>query len=125
MVKCIKRPKKYTRVSISLDKDHRERLTYLAELEHRSLCQQIVHMTEFYLKHHVETKNLLEQFIQHQYELSTGTPDFINTKTNTPIEVKARPHILKTSQILQDNKGIIVSDVPDKKAKRGFESPSS
>ena len=121
----MKRPKKYMRVSISLDKNYREKLTYLAELEHRRLSQQIVHMTEFYLQHQVETKNLLEQFTQHQYELGTGTPDFIDTKTNTPIEVKARPHRLKTSQILQENKGIIVSDVPEKKAKRGFENLSS
>ena len=113
------------RVSISLDEDYREKITYLAELEHRRLSQQIVHMTEFYLKHQVDTKNLLEQFIQHQYELGTITPDFINTKTNTPIEVQARPHSLKTSQVVQDNKGIIVSDVPEKKAKRGFENLSS
>ncbi len=115
----MKQPKKYMRVSISLDKDYREKLTYLAELEHRRLSQQIVHMTEFYLKHQVETKNLLEQFIQHQHELGTGTCDFINTKTNTPIEVKARSHRLKTSQV------IMVSDVPEKKARRGFESLSS
>ena len=121
----MKRPKKQMRVSISLDKDYKEKLTYLAELEHRRLSQQIIHMTEFYLKHQVETKNLLEQFTQHQYELYTNTPDFIDIKTNTPIEVKARPQRLKTSQILQESKGIIVSDVPEKKAKSRFENLSS
>ena len=117
--------KKYMRVSISLDKDYKKKLTYLAELEHRRLSQQIVHMTEFYLKHQVETRNLLEQFTQHQYELGTFIPDFINTKTNTLFKAKARPHRLKTSQVLQDNKGFIISDVPEKKAKRRFENISS
>ena len=121
----MKRPKNYMRVSISLDKDYKEKLTYLAELEHRRLSQQIVHMTEFYLEHQVETKDLLEQFTKHKYELDTGTLNFIDTKTNTPIETKPRPHILKTSQILQENKGIIVSDVPQKKEKRGFDTLSS
>ena len=113
------------RVSISLDKDYKEKLTYLAELEHRRLSQQIVHMTEFYLKHQVETKNLLEQFTQDQYELGTGTLNFLDPKTITPIESNARPHRLKTSQILQENKGIIISDVPQKKEKRGVDNLSS
>jgi hypothetical protein len=121
----MKQPKKYIRVSISLYKDYKEKLTYLAELEHRRLSQQIVHMTEFYLKHQVETKKLLEQFIQNQYDLYTSTPEFIEIKTNKPIEVEAKPHRLKTSQVLQENKGIIVSDVPEKKAKREFENLSS
>jgi len=38
----------------------------------------------------------------------------INTKTGTAIEIKAKQHRVKTSQILQDNKGYIVSDVPQK-----------
>ncbi len=121
----MKRPKNYIRVSINLDKNYKEKLTYLAELEHRRLSQQIVHMTEFYLQHQIETKNLLEQLTQHQYELGIGTLNFIDAKTITPIEDNARPHRLKTSQILQENKGIIVSDVPQKKEKRGFDTLSS
>jgi hypothetical protein len=112
--------KKGVRVSISLDKDYRKKLTYLSELEHRKLSQQIVHMTEFYLDHQVETKNLLEQ-----YELNSITPEINDTKTDMPLEVKAGPDRLKTSQVVQDNKGIIISDVPEKKAKKGFESLSS
>jgi len=106
------------RVSINLDKNYRDKLTYLAELEHRRLSQQIVHMAEFYLKHQVETRNLLEQFTQHQYELGMVTPDFIDIKTSAPIEVKARRRRLKTSQVVQENKGIIVSDVPEKKKQK-------
>lgn len=123
------REKKYMRVSISLDKDYRRKLTYLAELEHRSLSQQIVHMAEFYLKNQVEMGGLLKQFTKHQYELgkhgaSSSSANFIDKKTRTAIEVKA-PHRIKTSQVLQDNKGFIISDVPQKKAKRRFESLSS
>ena len=117
--------KEKVRVSISLDKAYRTKLNYLSELEHRRLSQQIVHMTEFYLNHQVETRNLFEQFIQHQHDLGTVTPDFIDTNTTAPIEINARPHRLKTSQVVQDNKGFIVSDVPDKKIKRGIESLSS
>jgi hypothetical protein len=123
------REKKYVRVSIGLDKDYRKKLIHLAELEHRSLSQQIVHMAEFYLKNQVEIRNSLEQFTKHQYELGKhrhirSFPNFIDKKTRTTIEVKA-PHRIKTSQVLQDNKGFIVSDVPQKKAKRRFESLSS
>jgi predicted transcriptional regulator len=123
------REKKYMHVSISLDKDYKKKLTYLAEFEHRRLSQQIVHMTEFYLKHQVETRNLLEQYTKHQYELgkhrtSSSSANFIDKKTKTTIENKA-PHRIMTSQVLQDNKGFIVSDVPQKKAKRSFESLSS
>lgn len=117
--------KKVMRMSISLDSDYSKKLTFLAELEHRRLSQQIVHMTEYYLKHRVETKNLLEQFIKHQYELNNEKLDFINIKIKTPIEIKTRPPILKTSQILQENKGVIISDVPEKKVKKGFDSLSS
>jgi hypothetical protein len=118
------REKKYMRVSLSLDKDYRKKLTYLAELEHRKLSQQIVHMTEFYLQHQVETRNLLEQYTKHQYKLgkhgtSSSSANFIDKKTT--IENKAL-HRITTSQVLQDNKGFIVSDVPQKKTKRSFES---
>lgn len=118
--------KKVVRMSISLDKDFKKKLTYLSELEHRRLNQQIVHMTEFYLKHQVETKKLLEQFIQHRYELEASIPNSIDTKANTQIEIQGRFNKkLKTSQVLQENKGIIVSDVPDKKVKSVFENLSS
>jgi hypothetical protein len=117
------------RISISLDNDYRKKLTYLAELEHRRLSQQIVHMTEFYLEHQVETRNLLKQYTKHQYELekhrtSSSSSKYINKETRTTIENKA-PHRVKTSQVLQDNKGFIISDVPQKKTKSGFESLSS
>ena len=109
-------------MSISLDKDYKKKLTYLAELEHRKMKQQIIHMTEFYLKHQIETRNLLEQFTQHRYEQCTIIPDFIDTKTKVKTPRQQR---LKTSQVLQEYKGFIVSDVPQKKAKRRFESLSS
>ena len=123
------REKKYMRSSISLDTDYKKKLTYLAELEHRSLKQQIVHMVEYYLKHEVEISNLLEQFTKHQYELgkhgsSSSYVNFIDKKTRTAIEVKT-PHRVKTSQVLQDNKGFIESDVPQKNAKMRYESLSS
>jgi len=114
--------KQKVRVSISLDIEYRKKLSYLAELEHRRLSQQIVHMTEFYLKHQVETRDLLEHCIQQHYEHGTVIPDFIEIKTNAPVEVNARSQSLKTSQVLQENKGVIVSDVPEKKAKREFDS---
>jgi len=125
----MQREKKYMRISISLDKDYRKKLTYLAELEHRSLSQQIIHMAEFYLKNQVEIRNLLEQFTKHQYELgkhgiNNSSANFIDKKTRTTIEFKT-PHRVKTSQVLQDNKGFIESDVPQKKTKSGFESLSS
>ena len=121
--------KEVTHVSISLDKDYKKKLTYLAELEHRSLNQQIIHMAEYYLKHQVEIRNLLEQFTKHQYELgkhgiNNSSNNFIDKKTRTTIEFKA-PHRVKTSQVLQDNKGFIESDVPQKKAKMRYESLSS
>jgi hypothetical protein len=111
--------KEVANMSISLDKDYKKKLTYLTELEHRKIKQQIIHMTEYYLKHQIETRNLLEQFTQHQYEQCTITPDFIDTKTKVKTP---RKHRMKTSQILQENKGIIVSDVPQKDAKGRFEN---
>lgn len=128
MAKWMLREKKYMRASINLDKDYKKKLTYLAELEHRNLNQQIVHMAEYYLKHEVEIRILLEQFTN-QYELgkhgtSSSYINFIDKKTRSAIEVKT-PHRVKTSQVLQDNKGFIESDVPQKKAKMRYESLSS
>ena len=117
--------KKVVRASISLEKEYKKKLTYLAELEHRRLNQQIIHMTEFYLNHKIETKELLERFTKHQLELEALKPNLLNTITNTPIENKARPPSLKTSQVLQETKGIIISDVPEKKIKSGYNNLSS
>jgi len=118
MLGVVKQPKNSKRMSISLDKDHKNRLTCLAELEHRKLGEQIVHMLEFYLNHQVETKNMLEEYIQHHYEPGTDTPKFMNPS----IEIKDKAQVLKTSQVVQDNKGVVVSDVPDKKVKTEFEN---
>jgi len=111
--------KEVAHVSISLDKEYKKKLTYLAELEHRKLKQQIIHMTEFYLEHQIETRNLLEQFTQHQFEQGIIRPDFIDTRTKIKTTRQRR---IKTSQVLQENKGIIVSDVPQKDAKGRFEN---
>jgi hypothetical protein len=114
----MKQLKNSKRMSISLDKDYRTRLTYLAELEHRRLGEQIVHMMEFYLCHQIETKNMVDEYIQHHYEPSNDTQKF-----NKPlIEDKGKLQVIKTSQVLQENKGVVVSDVPDKKVKTEFDN---
>jgi hypothetical protein len=118
VIGVMKQLKNSKRMSISLDKDYRTRLTYLAELEHRRLGEQIVHMMEFYLRHQIETKNMVDEYIQHHYEPSNDTLKF-----NKPlIEDKGKPQVIKTSQVLQENKGVVVSDVPDKKVKTEFDN---
>ncbi len=106
------------RMSISLDKEYKNRLTCLAELEHRRLGEQIIHMTEFYISHQLETKNRLEEYMLRLAERSTNTPEF----TNPSVEIKTKSQALKTSQVLQENKGVVVSDVRDKKVKTEFEN---
>jgi hypothetical protein len=118
VIGVMKQLKNSKRMSISLDKDYRTRLTYLAELEHRRLGEQIVHMMEFYLCHQIETKNMVDEYIQHHYEPSNDTQKF-----NKPlIEDKGKLQVIKTSQVLQENKGVVVSDVPDKKVKTEFDN---
>jgi len=117
-VRVMKYPKNSKQMRMSVNKDYKNILTSLAELEHRRLGEQIVHMTEFYLSHQIEIKHMLEEYIQHQYESSNGPKKFINQS----IETKEKPQFLKTSQVLQENKGVVVSDVPDKKVKTEFEN---
>ena len=114
----MKQPKNSKRKSNSLDEDHKKRLVCLAEIEHRRLGEQIIHMMEFYLNHQIETKNMLEEHIRHQHETNINTPKFIKPSPKK----KNEPQILKTSQILQEHKGFIISDVPDKKVKTEFEN---